>query len=494
MPALTDVRFAKLRGLSHTGSTSDMLLQWLQANGATSPSISDAWIEYLAAAGFGPTGELKPSGDVLVANGTRYVDVPPVDMSGGGSVSLYIIYGDGTIVDGSVPVLTGVAGVLTAGANVSNITLDGVAYAGAVVTAGRHARVTFDISAGTVDAFGPMTTGAVSDVVLTSGSTKVSYPIDEGRWRWVDEGTSRNWSTKTDASWEWSTSIAPEIFPFLVNPTFWTTTDNQPDSNGGISAVILDKAAEVGGDTYAIGAYGIWGYSQPDADSAFQVRDACHDPLNDYPTQYYYSAIDVKRDVTAVQHACVAFLGAHYSVAGDVFLKNTGTYVMIDPRDLSITQVFRDDFAATGEVDVNGSIYHEIEILSADWIRVHLYEEFYSTQNGSEHYIVSPRRLVYPSIAAIASTDPWNDFNSNPAGVLTVGRPMTGATPFIGVNLAYVDLPGPTLKGFITPNTDWQYIQPFNIGQRNDNRFNQLRSLGHTGSLNDMEMQFWAAL
>jgi len=48
MPALTDVRFDALRALGFTGATSDMLLQWLQANGATSSSVPDAWNEMLA--------------------------------------------------------------------------------------------------------------------------------------------------------------------------------------------------------------------------------------------------------------------------------------------------------------------------------------------------------------------------------------------------------------------------------------------------------------
>lgn len=48
MPTLTDSRFDALRA-SYTGATSDMLLQWLQANGATSDSIPDAWREFLLA-------------------------------------------------------------------------------------------------------------------------------------------------------------------------------------------------------------------------------------------------------------------------------------------------------------------------------------------------------------------------------------------------------------------------------------------------------------
>ena len=49
MPALSDVRFDKLRGLGHTGSTSDMLLQWLLANITlpVSKTVPDAWREWL---------------------------------------------------------------------------------------------------------------------------------------------------------------------------------------------------------------------------------------------------------------------------------------------------------------------------------------------------------------------------------------------------------------------------------------------------------------
>lgn len=47
MPSLVDEKFAALRAAGHTGSTSDMILQWLQAGGATSNSVSDAWREWL---------------------------------------------------------------------------------------------------------------------------------------------------------------------------------------------------------------------------------------------------------------------------------------------------------------------------------------------------------------------------------------------------------------------------------------------------------------
>lgn len=52
MPTLSDVRFEKLRTAGHTGSTSDMLLQWLQAGGATASQMNDAWKEWLADKGY----------------------------------------------------------------------------------------------------------------------------------------------------------------------------------------------------------------------------------------------------------------------------------------------------------------------------------------------------------------------------------------------------------------------------------------------------------
>lgn len=42
----------RLRALGYTGALSDMELAWLQANGATSTNLPDAWMEFLTAAGF----------------------------------------------------------------------------------------------------------------------------------------------------------------------------------------------------------------------------------------------------------------------------------------------------------------------------------------------------------------------------------------------------------------------------------------------------------
>jgi hypothetical protein len=47
MTTLVDAKWAALS--AHPGAMSDKTLAWLQANGATSPSIPDAWIEMLDA-------------------------------------------------------------------------------------------------------------------------------------------------------------------------------------------------------------------------------------------------------------------------------------------------------------------------------------------------------------------------------------------------------------------------------------------------------------
>ena len=52
MASVNDEKFRALRGLLYTGSINDMTLQWLQAGGATSPSLPDAWREYLDILGF----------------------------------------------------------------------------------------------------------------------------------------------------------------------------------------------------------------------------------------------------------------------------------------------------------------------------------------------------------------------------------------------------------------------------------------------------------
>lgn len=51
---LNDCRFTALRDQGFTGQTNDMLLQWLQFNGATSDCLPDAWSEMLVSKGLSP--------------------------------------------------------------------------------------------------------------------------------------------------------------------------------------------------------------------------------------------------------------------------------------------------------------------------------------------------------------------------------------------------------------------------------------------------------
>jgi hypothetical protein len=48
MATVTDAKFDALRALLHTGAMPEMTLSWLQAAGATSSSLPDAWNEMLA--------------------------------------------------------------------------------------------------------------------------------------------------------------------------------------------------------------------------------------------------------------------------------------------------------------------------------------------------------------------------------------------------------------------------------------------------------------
>jgi hypothetical protein len=49
MAVLNDAKFDALRTQLFTGAMPEMTLAWLQDNGATSPSLTDAWPEMLAA-------------------------------------------------------------------------------------------------------------------------------------------------------------------------------------------------------------------------------------------------------------------------------------------------------------------------------------------------------------------------------------------------------------------------------------------------------------
>jgi hypothetical protein len=52
MAQLNEARYEALLSQVTPGQTNDMLVLWLQLNGATSPQLSDAWYEMLIAQGF----------------------------------------------------------------------------------------------------------------------------------------------------------------------------------------------------------------------------------------------------------------------------------------------------------------------------------------------------------------------------------------------------------------------------------------------------------
>lgn len=54
MPQLNDCRHTALVGMFGMGHTDDLLLQWLQSNGATSKCVADAWHEMLVVQGIVP--------------------------------------------------------------------------------------------------------------------------------------------------------------------------------------------------------------------------------------------------------------------------------------------------------------------------------------------------------------------------------------------------------------------------------------------------------
>ena len=51
MPSLIDCRHDALVGMFGPGHVNDLMILWLQANGATSPQLNDAWYEMLVAQG-----------------------------------------------------------------------------------------------------------------------------------------------------------------------------------------------------------------------------------------------------------------------------------------------------------------------------------------------------------------------------------------------------------------------------------------------------------
>ncbi len=67
--SLIDARFATLKEQGFTGSTPDMLLQWLLSNGATIPNTTDAWKQMIVAQlGFEATGDVSTDWSKLLSN------------------------------------------------------------------------------------------------------------------------------------------------------------------------------------------------------------------------------------------------------------------------------------------------------------------------------------------------------------------------------------------------------------------------------------------
>lgn len=100
MPTLSDCRFDTLRGLGLSGSTSDMLLQWLQQQGATSNSLPDAWREMLDANLTEPTGHRNDDWYTLLGDLGYEGSMNDRELAfwceGDGSIGGGILYFDGT--------------------------------------------------------------------------------------------------------------------------------------------------------------------------------------------------------------------------------------------------------------------------------------------------------------------------------------------------------------------------------------------------------------
>lgn len=52
MTSIIDAKFKALADLGYPGAMSDKILAWLQANGASSDSVTSAWLEMLAIRGY----------------------------------------------------------------------------------------------------------------------------------------------------------------------------------------------------------------------------------------------------------------------------------------------------------------------------------------------------------------------------------------------------------------------------------------------------------
>jgi hypothetical protein len=93
------------------------------------------------------------------------------------TISFYLKYksGNQTILTGSVPILTVASNLFVAGANVSAVTVDGVASAGVTLVDGQHYSVVVTVNGGTLTTVGLMASGGIVDelTVIAGGSTYV---------------------------------------------------------------------------------------------------------------------------------------------------------------------------------------------------------------------------------------------------------------------------------------------------------------------------------
>ena len=93
------------------------------------------------------------------------------------TISFYLKYksGNQTILTGSVPILTVASNLFVAGANVSAVTVDGVASAGVTLVDGQHYSVVVTVNGGTLTTVGLMASGGIVGelTVIAGGSTYV---------------------------------------------------------------------------------------------------------------------------------------------------------------------------------------------------------------------------------------------------------------------------------------------------------------------------------
>jgi hypothetical protein len=172
MTSLVDIRFAKLRELGFSGSTSDMVLAWLQSYGATSGAVTDAWMEVLGLIGFtgqrndawftllgveGYTGSLN---DREIQFWTNLAVGPPELVVNGSFADA-----SGWAFNGAVWALGG--GVATATAGAPGATLD---QSSALFLNGRTYRLKYTISGLTAGSIKPVFVGSPN----TGGATRTA--------------------------------------------------------------------------------------------------------------------------------------------------------------------------------------------------------------------------------------------------------------------------------------------------------------------------------